>query len=69
MLAKISTQIDLTVDARFSEALDLLRTLREMQNPRNRRSSAEQALASFLEVTIAVGSIWSCTRDGRSSLC
>ena len=50
MLAKISKQIDLTVDARFFAALDRLRTLREMQNPRNRRSSAEQALASFLEV-------------------
>ncbi len=50
MLAKIGKQIDLTVDARFFAALDLLRTLREMHNPRNRRSSAEQALTSFLEV-------------------
>ncbi len=50
MLAKIGKQIDLTVDARFFAALDRLRTLREMHHPRNRRSSAEHALTSFLEV-------------------
>lgn len=49
-LAKIGKQIDLTVDARFFAALELLNKMQEMQDPCNRQRSAAQALNSFLEV-------------------